>query len=400
MFEFFKLSYPSNIPKLYLASFFEAMWFAGPVWILYFLSIGLNLEEIGILVSALFFTQVIFEIPSSVWADRYSRKNILMIGTLFTVIAQIFFLAGNSFIYFLAAVIFFGLSNSFSSGTESAIVYDTLLNLGREKEYDRIKSRIQGIYFLGRAVISVGGVLAYAYDHKLPFLLSVITGFVSIFVLSLVKEPEFHKSSGTHFGQIKEGLKFLLANEKIWLIVIVFSLMSAASDVIYNYYQPVLDLAGLPVVYLIFVYLGVNIASFIGSMSYTILAKKISLNKILAFYLAVTFMISLVFAFGRLILILPLIMLLSFCFGSHGIYMTSLINEVVPSSHRATTLSIQSLINTIMLSVLIIFIGTIAKNYSVFWSMIFNAGVVLIAFIGFLSARIGNRNKIKSNPGQ
>jgi predicted MFS family arabinose efflux permease len=216
----------------------------------------------------------------------------------------------------------------------------------------------------------------------------------------LVKEPEFHRSSGTHFDQIKEGFRFLLAIEKVWLIVLVFSLMSAASDVVYNYYQPVLDFAGLPVAYFTFVYLGVNIASFIGSMSYARLARKASLNKILAFYLAVAFTVSLSFAAGKLILILPLIMLLSFCFGSHGIYMTSLINEVVPSSHRATTMSIQSLINTIMLSVLIVIAGRIASSYSIFWSMIFNAGVILAAFMGFLFVKINGRSRIKDGHGQ
>jgi len=395
MFEFFKQSYSSNISKLYLASFFEATWFAGSVWILFFISVGLNLEQISLIVGTLFITQFIFEIPSSIWADRYSRKNILIIGMTFWLIAIVFFILGNSFICFIFASIFAGLSNAFASGTESAIVYDTLQNLNREKEYDKVKSKMQGIYFIGRAIGVIGGVLAYTYNHKLPFLLSIFAVLVAIFLLFLLKEPKFHKSSGTHFDQIKEGFKFLLANEKVWLIVLVFSLMSATADILYNYYQPVLNLAGLPVIYFIYVYLGVNIMSLIGAISYAKLAKQLSINKILVFYLLAALAVSLGFATGKLVLILPLILLLSFCFGSHGIYMTSLINEVVPSSHRATTISLQSLINMIMMSILIIIVGRIANNYSIFWGMIFNAGVVLVAFVGFLYARMNNRNKIK-----
>ncbi len=391
MLEFFKQSYASNISKLYWASFFEAMWFAGPVWILYFLSIGLNLEQIGILVGVSFMVQAIFEIPSSIWADRYSRKNILIIGMSFWFIAQTIFLSVNSFYYFIFAAIFQGLSNSFFSGTESAIVYDTLLNMGREKEYNKIQSRVHGIFFLGRIIISIGGVLAYSYDQKLPFLLSVITSLLAIFFLSLIKEPKFHKSSGTHFEQIKNGFKFLLANEKIWLVVLVFSLMQAAANILYNYYQPVFNLADLPVAYFSIVYLGVNCASFIGSMSYSKLANKLSLNKILVIYLLIAFLVSLAFAFGKLVFILPLILLLSFCFGSFDVYITSLINKVVPSSHRATTISIQSLINTVMMSVLLVIVGRIANNYSIFWGMIFNASVILAAFVGFLFVRMNNK---------
>jgi hypothetical protein len=139
----------------------------------------------------------------------------------------------------------------------------------------------------------------------------------------------------------------------------------------------------------------VNIASYIGSMSYTKLTNKLGFNKILAFYSLVVFLVSLAFAFGKLIFILPLIFLLSFCFGSYNIYITSLINNVVPSSHRATTISIQSLVNMAILSVLIVIVGRIANNYSIFWGMIFNAGMVLIAFIGFSFVKINNRRKLR-----
>lgn len=396
MLESLKQSYSSNIPKLYIAIFFDAMWFAGPIWILYFLSIGLNFEQIGILVSTSFFVQAIFEIPSSVWADRYSRKHILIVGMFFWFVAQMIFLSVNSFHYFIFAAVFQGLSNSFFSGTESAIVYDTLLNLGREREYNKIKSKIQGVFFLGRVVISIGGVLAYAYDRKLPFLLSVITSLLAVFVLCLIKEPKFHKSSGTHFNQIKNGFNFLLANEKVWLVVLVFSLMQAAANILYNYYQPVFDLAGLPIAYFSIVYLAANIASYIGATSYARLANRLSLNKILVIYLLIAFLASLAFASGKLILILPPILLLSFCFGSYDIYITNLINEVVPSSHRATTISIQSLINTIMMSVLLIMAGKIANDYSIFWSMIFNAGIILIAFAGFLFVKINNSKRMNT----
>ncbi len=396
MLDFFKQSYSSNITKLYWVSFFEAMFFAEPIYILYFISSGLNLEQIGILLSVLFATQVIFEIPSSIWADRYSRKNILVIGMIFWVIAQIFFLA-NTFIAFVLMSICSGISSAFASGTESAITYDTLLNLGKEKEYDRVKSKIQGISFIGRAVAVIIGVLAYTYNHKLPFILSIITGLLAVFLLFLLKEPKFHKSSGTHLRQIKEGLKFLLANEKVWLIILVFSLISASSDMLYNYYQPVLDLARLPIIYFIYIYLGVSIAGFIGAMSYTKLAKKLSSNKILVFYLLSVLAVSLGFAVGKLVLILPLILLLPLCLGSSGVYVTSLINEVVPSSHRATTISIQSLLSRIMLAILLIVIGRIASHYSIFWGMIFNAVVILVAFAGFIFVKVNNKKKDRTN---
>lgn len=395
MSKLMSLDYASNIPKFYISSFFEALWFPLPIWILFFLAAGLNLEQVGILISAIFLTQFIFEMPSSIWADKYSRKQILIIGTFFSLLASLIFFFSNSFNFFFFATVLMGLANSFRSGTDSALIYDTLLNLGREKDYSKIQSNINGIYFLGRAVVAAIGPLTYIVNNKLPFLLAVISGLAAILILSLLKEAEHHKSSGTHLKQIKEGLKFLLINENVWLIILVFSSMSAASDVLFNYYQPILNLVKVPIFYFTFVYLEVNAASFIGSMTYTRLADKLSPGKVLAFYLLITVGASLSFAAGNLFLILLFILFLSFSFGTHGVYIANLINRATPSSHRATTISIQSLINMVMLSLFMVFVGKVATDYSIFWGMILNAVIASIALIGFLFVRINNRNNGK-----
>jgi len=44
---------------------------------------------------------------------------------------------GYNFFQFLIAEIFFALSISFTSGTKSAFIYDTLQDLGQEKQYKK-----------------------------------------------------------------------------------------------------------------------------------------------------------------------------------------------------------------------------------------------------------------------
>jgi MFS family permease len=377
--------YEANIPKLYWAGFFEAMWFAEPIYVLYLISAGLDMGQVGLLIAILFMTQVVFEIPSSVWADKYSRKNLLVVGMVFWVIAQLFFL-GNSFASFVCMSIFSGISSAFASGTESAITYDTLLNMGKEKDYDRIKSKIQGIFFVGKAIAVIVGVWVYTYNQHLPFILSILVSLMAVALLASLKEPKFQKTAGSHLSQVKEGFKYLLANKSVWSMVFIFSLVSASSDMLYNYYQPILDFSGLPIIGFIYIYLGVSIMNFLGAMSYPKLAKGLNNNRILISYLLVLLLASLGIATGNLFLVSILVLVLSFCLGSYTIYVTSLINDIVPSSHRATTLSIQSLISRVMMSFLLIAIGMVASNYSISWAMILNAGIALIAIIGFLCA--------------
>ncbi|MFZ2970087.1 MAG: MFS transporter, partial [Minisyncoccia bacterium] len=240
MSNFWSINLISNIRKFYLVSFFEALWFPLPIFILYLLDSGLDLGRVGILLSVLVIVQVIFEIPSSIWADRYSRKNILIIGYVFITMSNLILFAKDSFEYFFIAMIFMGFSGALRSGTDSAIVYDTLLNLGEEKKYDKTQSKIMVCFFWSRIVASVAGALVYSIGIRLPFLLAIFSSLGAMAVLFFVKEPSFHKSIGSHFGQVKDGLKFLMKEKNVWLVVVSFSLMLATSDVLFYYYQPVL----------------------------------------------------------------------------------------------------------------------------------------------------------------
>lgn len=395
MSNFWSINLKSNIRKFYLISFFEALWFPLPIFILFLLHSGLDLGQVGILLSALVIAQVIFEIPSSIWADKYSRKNILIIGTIFSLFSSLIFFLKDSFEYFFIAMIFMGFSSALKSGTDSAIVYDTLLNMGEEKKYDKTQSKIMVCFFWSRIVASVAGALAYATNFKLSFLLAVFSGLGALFVLSFVKEPTYHKSIGSHFSQVKDGLKFLMKENNVWLIIVSFSLMLATSDVLFYYYQPVLDSAGITVLYLSFIYVGINLSSSIGSMAYPYLKKKFSQEKILAFYFFIVILCSLAFMTKNLIIILFFIALLSFNFGSQYIYITGLINRIVPSSHRATTISIQSQFYLLLFSIIIVIVGKFSSDYSIFYGMAVNLLIALIASIVFAAVKFNNKKNDK-----
>lgn len=395
MSNFWNIDIKSNIRKFYLASFFEALWFPLPIFILYLLDSGLDLGRVGILLSTLVIVQVIFEIPSSIWADRYSRKNILIIGSIFLTLSSLILFLGDSFEYFFIAMIFIGLSSALRSGTDSAIVYDTLLNLGEEKKYDKTQSKIMVCFFWSRIVASVAGALAYSMNFKLPFLLAVFSSLVLLIVLLALKEPIYKKSISSNFNQIKDGLNFLMKENNIWLIIVTFSLMLATSDVLVYFYQPVLNSAGVTVLYLSFIYVGINLSSSMGSMTYSYIEKKLGREKILAFYFFIVILCSLAFMTKNLALILSFMALLSFNFGSQYTYITGLINRIVPSSHRATTISIQSQFYLILFSVIIVIVGKASGDYSIFYGMAVNLFIVLLASIIFLAVKFNNKKHNK-----
>lgn len=384
MFNFWSVNLRTNIRKFYLVGFLEALWFPLPIFIIYLTDSGLDLGQVGILLSVLVLVQVIFEIPSSVWADRYSRKRILVTGGIFLLLSSLVLYAGKSFGYFLIAMAFMGFSSALRSGTDSAMVYDTLLNLKEENKYEKTQSKIMVCFFWSRIVGSAAGAFMYTLDHKLPFLLTIFANLCLIATLASLKEPEFHRSSGTHFAQFKEGLGYLMKQKGAWNIVVVFSLMLAMSDILFYYYQPVLESAGLTVIYLSFVYVGVNLASSMGSMAYPYIEKKYSHRKILVFYLLITVLCSMAFMTKDIGIILFFIAFLSFNFGNQYTYITSVINRIVPSSHRATAISIHSQLYLLIFSIMIIIIGRVSSLYSIPYGMGVNLTLALIIYVLFM----------------
>lgn len=384
---FWKIGLESNKRKFYLISFFEALWFPLPVFILYLMASGMNLGQIGILLSMMVLAQVIFEIPSSVLADKYSRKKILLIGGIFLFLSNLILYAESSFEYFSAAMFFMGLSAALRSGTDSAIVYDTLLNLGKERMYGKIQSKIMVCFFWSRIVASVAGTFAYFLDSKLPFIMAVFSALALVLVLSRLEEPKFNKSANGHLNQVKEGIRLLVNEKSIWLVVLTFSLMLATSDVLFYNYQPILNSTGLTVLYLSFVYVGINISSSMGSMLYPYILRKIGRVKLLAVYLFTVVFCSLAFMTKNLLLALLFIALLSFNFGNEFTYITDMINRIVPSSHRATTISIQSQLYLLLFSAIIVVVGKISEYYSISHGMAANLLIAIMATAMFFHVR-------------
>ena len=102
------------------------------VVVLFFQSIGLNLREAMTINAVFSITIACFEIPSGYFSDRLGRKNALILGTLFTTIQFIAFSYSYHFSTMLLAAVFGGIGASFISGTDSAMLYDSLYVLNIE----------------------------------------------------------------------------------------------------------------------------------------------------------------------------------------------------------------------------------------------------------------------------
>jgi len=117
------------------------MFFDRAFWIIYILEHGLTTIQVGIAESILHIALFLSEIPSGLIADIYGRKTSLIISRFLAVFYAIGMIFTESFTFFSFLFIFLGISDAFSSGADSALLYDSAW----PKDQQRF-SKISGIY--------------------------------------------------------------------------------------------------------------------------------------------------------------------------------------------------------------------------------------------------------------
>jgi len=343
------------------------MYFFLPILVLFWQDNGLTLSEIMLLQSIYSVLVVILEIPSGYFADIKGRKSSLIIGAVSGFAALFSYSLGSNFFHFLIAEVFFAISISFNSGTNSAFLFDTLQDLKIEKQFKKIWGNALFIGMILLALTSIcGGLIAkisfrFTFYASLPFFILIIP-----LTLSMV-EPERHKSLFEH-GYLKELFKIIkitfLKNKKLRWIIIYSGVIYAFNQSVLWLYQPYFSFTGLDITYFGVIFAAFQIvAAFSSKYAYRIeekIGQKYSL--ILLLFLvsgSYLFMSNFIFLFS-----------FSFCFlqqfvrGFKKAVITDYINKLTTSHMRATVLSAESFIGRLIYALIVPFVGLIADAYS------------------------------------
>ena len=104
------------------------LWFmvAMPIIVLFFQEHGLSLTQVMTLQAIYSFSVALFEVPSGYIADLFGRKKTIVISTIFAFIGYLVFSFYGGFYAFAIAQILVGISSSLMTGSDSALLYDTL----------------------------------------------------------------------------------------------------------------------------------------------------------------------------------------------------------------------------------------------------------------------------------
>ena len=376
----FKRTYKGNIPLLAgleFTSYFGITSF----WILFFIQNGLSLLQIGLLESIFHGTSLLCEIPSGMLADRFSYKTNLYLARLASIVSSILILfgQGNFWIYALAMMVS-AWSYNFDSGTSTAFLYDSAVEAGQKDRYLQISSFLSGVAEVTR---TLGTVVAGFFIHGAlvwTYLIAIGLSFLSIILIYFMKEPMAKRGR----DEVLTFKTIVLQVRKEWqekpvlfYWMMTYQLVGTLMCMFYFYYQQkISDLVGWQVSLVMLIGSGLNlIAVYVASQ----IGKKWNSNRVFPTLVALTGLALLLVFSGT-----PFAFLLVYLLTDtlYAVYQPIYFNDLqgyLPSSVRATMLSINSMLFSLSMIVIFPLTGWLIDR----WGLV--AVFLVLGFILLLS---------------
>ncbi|MFX1538388.1 MAG: MFS transporter, partial [Promethearchaeota archaeon] len=148
-----------------------------PVIVLVWLKAGLAFHEMLLLQGLFVLPILILEVPSGSIADFWSRKGCSSVFHGLFGIAMFFYAIGDNFYIFALAEILAGIAVAFQTGSETALIYDSLLSLDSNEinKFGKLVSKRMTIMFLGGAICALtGGFIGTISTVQMPIFIATI----------------------------------------------------------------------------------------------------------------------------------------------------------------------------------------------------------------------------------
>ena len=209
------------------------------VWFLYFQN-ELSAAEAILLYAIYDVGTTALEVPSGCMSDRLGRRFTLIASAIAGFAGAALLALGDGFEVFALAQILIGANIAFASGTDSALLYESLAASGRQEEIERQEFRAWRFSFSALAISAVvGGVLALQAD-TLPFFVSA-AAFVGVLVITFgFWEPPRTATAIAQGAELKrlKSLKAALTEPVLLWLFVLSVLMYVFSHVPFVFGQP------------------------------------------------------------------------------------------------------------------------------------------------------------------
>ncbi|QHA94250.1 MFS transporter [Bacillus sp. N1-1] len=390
-----------NLTLLFWIHFFGTISFLQPVLTLFYVKNGLSEANILVILMCWSGAVLIGEIPTGVFADRFGARVSFLTGSIIKLSSIGILLLANSLEMFMLFSVLNGLSVTFFSGADEALIYESLKKDNKQQKMDEAMGKIQSAGFIAMMIAVLFGSF-FARDLELEqfqllILLSMVSYIVEFVLLFFIQEPSGKVSiPGTSIENVLEGVRVIKQAPQLLVMFLNVTLVFIPTVAVFQKFdQPLMIGSGLPVYFIGPVYAVGALLAFFSSRSIGMLNRKLS-------YSVLMYTSGLLSAFGLLLaalfqnqlwMILWVVLFLRWVGAIRYPIYSQLSNNIIPSHVRATTISLLSILDSLF--DLVIFLLLIAFALEGIQGILLGGAV--IALIGS-ALPIQQREKLPSSP--
>jgi len=371
------------------------MLFMPIIW-LFYQENGLGLSDLFIIQSIYSVTIAVIEIPSGYVADVLGRKNSMIIGMFFGFIGMIIYSLSFGFEGFLMAALSLGIGQSFISGSDTALMYDSLIQMNRSNEFIKLEGRTISMGNLAEAFAFIVGGLLAEISLRTPFYFQIGIAFIGFIMATLLVEPKMERlkdGKSKPWKNIKNILRYSLKENLTLRYHILYSSIIGCGTLTMAWFsQPYFISIGINSKFY-FGLLGaiLNLAVAITSFYAHKIEERIKTKTLLITILVLICTCYLTMSITTSLWGLLLLLLFYITRGVATPVLRDYMNRHIPSEMRATVMSIRSFIIRLVFASTSPFFGYVADVYSLHQALLFS-GILFLTLGGITLLLLLSKN--------
>ncbi len=354
--------------------------------VLFYMHRGVTIDEVFYLSIIWSLTSLVTEIPSGYLADRIGRKRtiLLVASLLFVSILSRYFATG----FWMFAGVFVLMSSAFScfSGTEEAMLFESLKATGQEQKMTAYNGRLFSARSMFRILFpTIGALIAkdlLEWQFQIVNSIDVVATIVALIIFLFLTEPKHEKQvAELEFGIFRQSLKTI--KQHPWMMRVNLNKIAVftASFFTWRVYQPLLTEHGVSTFALGIFFFLTSLMSFVSTRYLGLVTAKLGTTRFL-FWTAV--MTTVCLLIGSVATI-PWVLFASLLFVEVFATMrepafSHIINYHVHSGSRVTTLSNLNMLKGIF-DIPIIFLGGYVSTMNIRYPLVIGIITCLIALL-------------------
>nr|WP_028608860.1 MFS transporter [Paenibacillus harenae] len=387
------MNFTVNLRVLYVFRFFSSLIPAYVIERLYWEERGMTIQMVVYAEIIYAVTIVLLEVPTGMIADRWSRKRMLVISALLGCAEFLILLFATEFWHFALVVFLAGISRSASSGSENALLYDTLMLQGKASFFEKQLGRLNAVDLAGAILAALSGsLLANRFGLELNYALSLCSALIALLLTFLLVDPPAAAGGAPEEEAVPvrqyvtESLRFFRRNPGVCLVVLSGMVTGTAIGFVDEFWQLHVDRLGVPIIYFGLMSSVIMLLRLPGSLLAHALLGRFSYRSLI---LSITAIFAIGFAIAaasRSYAGLSAILLVCLFSGVMEPLVTGYLHRRIDSAIRATIDSFQSLGLNLVHILGGLGFGYFASRYDVFGGYGFIAVLCFAFLVWFFAA--------------